>query len=114
MQNKRAFYAQASAALRFAVRERAHNERMRLLPLLLTSILVGGCSAGAGMQATPPAPIAQSGDSTASASPLRTSSDAPAEDVTGDVTEGALQPPVSQSVSDASVATGAGGRFLLI
>lgn len=78
---------------------------------MLASILaVSGCSAGAGMQATPPAPIAQSGDSTTIVSPLRTAGDAAAQDLT----ETALQPPVSQSVAEGSVPTGAGGRFLLI
>lgn len=78
---------------------------------MLTSILIlGACSAGAGLQATPPAAIPPTGDSTANAPSPRTSSDAAAEDAT----DAALQPPVSQSVSEGSVPTGAGGRFLLI
>ena len=84
---------------------------MRLLPLMLASILTfSGCSAGGGLQATPPAPIPATADSTAYAPSTKAGSDAAVEDVT----DASPQPPASESVTEGSVPTGAGGRFLLI
>jgi hypothetical protein len=85
-----------------------------MLPLILTSALVFiGCSAGAGMQATPPASISQAGASTEYA-PQTTTKDTGTEDLP----EPDTQPPISQSVegsaAEGTIPTGGGGRFLLL
>ncbi len=90
---------------------------MRLLPLALTfALLLTSCSTGAGMQATPPASISQTGGSSGYGSaPMTTKDSADAADA---ATDGAPEtdtqaPPISQSMTEAAMPTGAGGRFLL-
>jgi hypothetical protein len=105
---KQAFHAQASAALRFVTGKSGHIEHMRLLPLFIvtSAVLFSGCSAGAGMQATPAAPIAENGSALESATSPVSAKEAAPDDVAD-----AVDAPVSQS-QDESIPTGAGGRFL--
>jgi hypothetical protein len=81
------------------------------MPLIATFALVfTGCSSiGAGMQATPPAPIAQTGGSAGYAS-SETSKDAATEDAPAAKAEA----PSSEPVVEDSITTGGGGRFLLL
>jgi hypothetical protein len=87
---------------------------MRLLPLFIitSAVFVGGCSAGAGMQATPPAPVYQNGSATESAaSPVSGKEGAPGD--VADAGDSAVEAPISQS-QDESIPTDAGGRFLRV
>lgn len=87
---------------------------MRLLPLFaaLTLIFVG-CSAGAGMQATPPAPISQNAGTTEYAASSRSTSNGTAEGAGADAADAAAEdPPISQSAGETNVPTAAGGTFL--
>jgi hypothetical protein len=95
---------------------------MRLLPLITISAMVfGGCSAGAGMQATPPAPIPQTAGSIESAgyapSPAASSETGTQDDSGADapapVSRSQQSQQSQQSQEEKTIPTGAGGRFLL-
>jgi hypothetical protein len=94
--------AQASAALRFGAAKNAHNDRMRLLPLIATLALIfGGCSAGAGMQATPPAPISQSVGTPADTASSHSTTNDSAENAAADAVDSAAETDVPTTVSGA-------------
>lgn len=77
---------------------------------MITPVLIfSGCSGGAGMQATPPLPIAQT-SGPAEGTPSQTTADETAAHEPGDAAAAAA--PISKSVPEETIPTGAGGRFL--